>query len=200
MRNITVRKANINDARYFSELVLLSAPYFPILFGTKIKVVLEHLFSSSGNLFSYEHVYFGTINKRIASMILGYSWKDKKREDLRTGFLLLKYVGVRILNKLPVLLKFNATVGRLNEGEYYISNIATFHKFRGNGIGKRLMLIAENEARMSSANRIVLDVEKDNIGAISFYKKLGYKVVNEFLIPFQRYKPLHFYRMAKEIG
>ncbi len=203
MREITIRKANISDTRYFSKLVILSAPYFPLLFGRKIKIVLEYLFSSSGNLFSHEHVYFGVINTKRAGMILSYSWQTKKKENLRTGLLLFillfRYIGIDILNKLPVMMKFNATVGKLNEEEYYISNIAVFHEFRRRGIGKKLMLIAENNARISNAKRVVLDVERDNISAITLYKQLGYQIVEEFSIPLNRYETLYFYRMIKGI-
>lgn len=41
---ITVRKANIDDNKDFTELMLLSAPFFPNLFGEKIKKVLQDLF------------------------------------------------------------------------------------------------------------------------------------------------------------
>jgi ribosomal protein S18 acetylase RimI-like enzyme len=132
-------------------------------------------------------------------MILGYDWQVKKREDLRTGFLLFKKIGVSILCKFSTLMKFNATVGSVCDGEYYISNIATYPQHRGLGVGKRLILEAEQEAKMVGAERIVLDVEKENINAIDFYKKLGYKTIKEFSIPLQRNKILHFNRMTKEV-
>ena len=55
---ITTRKAIIADDKDFAELVLVSAPYFQILFGDKIKIVLQGLFRCPANLFSFEHVYF----------------------------------------------------------------------------------------------------------------------------------------------
>ena len=196
---ITIKKANISDAKYFSELILVSAPYFPLLFGQKVKTILEYMFFSPGNLFSYKHVYFGTIDTKKAGMILSYSYQTKKKENLRTGLLLLRYVGVNILTKLPILMKFNATVGRLDKEEYYISNIATFPKFRGMGVGKKLMLVAEDDAKRNNTKRIILDVEKENITAITFYKKLGYQTAKEFSIPLGK-EVLHFYRMIKKLG
>jgi ribosomal protein S18 acetylase RimI-like enzyme len=61
------------------------------------------------------------------------------------------------------------------------------------------MFEAEHEAKMVGAERIVLDVEKDNIGAITVYKKLGYKTIKEFSIPLQKDKSLHFNRMTREV-
>ena len=196
---IIVRKATIDDNKDFSELVLISAPYFLILFGDKIKTLLQDLFQYHSNLFSFEHVYFAEDDGKKAGMILGYDQQLKKRENLRTGYLLFKKMGVSILNKFLLFIKFNETVGRLGDSEYYISNIATYPQYRGRGVGKRLMLQAEQEAKMVSAERIVLDVEKENVSAINFYKKLGYEMTKEFSISLQRNKILHFYRMIKEV-
>jgi ribosomal protein S18 acetylase RimI-like enzyme len=196
---ITTRKAIIADDKDFAELVLVSAPYFQILFGDKIKIVLQGLFRCPANLFSFEHVYFIELDGEKAGMILGYDWQVKKRENLRTGFLLFKKIGVSILGKLFSLLKFNATVGRVSDGDYYISNIAIYSQYRGRGLGKGLILKAEQEAKRVGAERIVLDVEKENINAINFYKKLGYRITKEFSISLKTDKILYFYRMTKEM-
>lgn len=197
---ITVRKSTLEDNKDFTELLLMSASYFPILFGYKIKTVLQDLFHWRLNLFSFEHVYFAEIDGEKAGMILGYDWQVKKRENLKTGFLLCKKIGISILGKFLLLKKFNASVGRVCDGAYYISNIATYPQYRGKGVGKRLILEAEQEAKMVDAERIVLDVEMENISAIKFYKKLGYKMIKEFSIPLQSDKILHLNRMAKEIN
>jgi len=107
-------------------------------------------------------------------------------------------IGVSILGKLSLFIKFNATVGKLKSGEYYISNIAVYPNYRGMGVGKRMMFESEHEAKMVGAERIVLDVEKDNIKAVTVYKKMGCEVIKEFSIPLWKDKILHFYRMIKE--
>lgn len=196
---IAIRKALSDDGKDFAELMLMSASYFPILFGDKIKTVLQDLFHCRFNLFSFNHVYFTEIDGKKAGMILGYDWQVKKRENLRTGFLLFKKIGLSILGEIFPLIKFNATVGRVCEGEYYISNIATYPQFRTRGLGKGLILESEKEAKLVGAERIVLDVEKENISAINFYKKLGYEMIKKFFISLQRDKILHFYRITKEV-
>ncbi|MFN3551345.1 MAG: GNAT family N-acetyltransferase [Endomicrobiia bacterium] len=196
---IMIRKSNFDDKKDFAELVLLSAPFLPILFSERIKDILQELFCYRSNLFSFEHVLFADIYGEKAGMILGYNWQTKTRESLRIGFFLFKKIGFSILRKLSLLIKFNSTVGKLNNGEYYISNIATYPEFRGFGVGKRLMFETEHKAKMVGAEKIVLDVEKDNIGAITFYKKLGYETLKEFSISLQKNKILYFNRMTKEV-
>jgi len=149
---ITVRKAALDD-KEFAELMLLSAPYFRFLFGDKIRIVLQNLFRCQSNLFSFEHVYFAEVDGEKAGMILGYDWQTKRKEDLKTGFMLFKEIGVNILGKFLSLMKFNATVGKVCEDEYYISNIATYPQFRGKGAGKRLIFEAEQEAKLLGAEK-----------------------------------------------
>jgi len=57
-------------------------------------------------------------------MVLGDGWEIKARENLRTGSLLLKKMGISISGKLLLLMRFNNAIGKLYNGEYYISNIA----------------------------------------------------------------------------
>jgi len=197
---ITIRKSFLDDNRDFVELMLMSAPYFPILFGYKIKAVLQDLFGYRSNLFSFEHVCFAEVNGEKAGMILGYDWKTKRRENLKTGFLLFKKIGISILGKFLLLMRFNVTVGRMYNGEYYISNIAVYSQYRGKGIGKKLIFEAEQKAKIIGAKRVVLDVEKENISAVNFYRKLGYKVIKEFSISLKRDRILHFFRMVREIS
>jgi len=196
---ITIRRGALEDSKNFAELMLISAPYFVILLGNKIEAVLQNIFRCRSNLFSFEHVYFAEVDGEKTGMILGYDWQVKKRESLRTGFLLFKEIGVSILCKFSTLMKFNATLGKVCDGEYYISNIAIYPQYRGEGLGKRLILEAERAVKTVGAEKMVLDVEKENIGAINFYRKFGYKVIKEFSISLQRNKILNFYRMTKQI-
>lgn len=196
---VIVRNATFGDSVAFAELMLISAPYFPILFGERIKTVLQDLFCRRCDLFSFEHVHFAEVNQEKVGMILGYDWKIKSVENLRTGFLLFRKAGVSLLYKTKLLMRFSTTVGQLHKGEYYISNIAIYPKYRGRGIGKTLMLAAEQEAKIAGAERIVLDVEKENTSAISLYENIGYEIIGKFSLPLQKDKILHFYRMIKEI-
>ncbi|MBP8612457.1 MAG: GNAT family N-acetyltransferase [Candidatus Atribacteria bacterium] len=196
---INIRVANKNDREDFAELLLLSASYFPIVFGENIKNVLKKLFCHCGNLFSFEHVYFAEIDQKNAAMMLSYNSNTKDKENLRTGSFLFKETGIKLLGKLSMLLKMNNTVGNMPNNSYYISNIATYPAYRGRGIAKQLMLLAENEARIANVKIMVLDVESENLTAINLYQKLDYKKNGKFIVPLQNGEILSFDRMIKEI-
>jgi ribosomal protein S18 acetylase RimI-like enzyme len=196
---LEVRKATPEDVEDFVALFLISSPYYFRLFGEKIRTALYNMFKAERNLFSYQHVIFAELDGKNAGMLLGYPYDVKARENLRTGLLWLKYSGFKFLSTLPLLLRFNTTVGKLGKFEYYISNLATFEKFRGKGVRTVLIMKAEEEAKLLKAERIVLDVEQENTLAINFYERLGFEKVAEFYIPIRGKGVLSFYRMGKRL-
>lgn len=196
---VKVRRATPSDDLDFARLLLLSAPYFPIIFGSRIEMTLTWVFRCKCNLFSFEHVYFAEAEGKNAGMILGYSWEDKKRENFRTGILLFARTGLSMLANVPTFLRLNATTGKMGKFQYYISNVAVYSQFRRRGIGGQLMSAAEYEARKLGARNVILDVERENLAAIGLYERMGYKMVEEFSVPLGIEKNLHFIRMDKEI-
>ena len=201
MDDLIIRKGKIEDARDFSHLILLSAPvFFPSLFGDNVSEVMENLFRYPGNIFSFEHSYFVEMEKKIAGMVLGYTWKERDQEELNTGFLLFKYLGWDILTRVPYLLRVQSILGKLVAGDYYISNIAVYPEFRGCGLGTSLLKKMEEEAVERGCKMIVLDVEADNRGAIRLYQKLGYNAGEGSSVVKIKGKSFEFFRMRKNIG
>ncbi len=196
---IAVRQARPDDYQDFASLIITSAPYFPMVFGDKISEGLKNTFRYRRNLFSWQHAYFAEINGRVAGMICGYDWQAKRRENIRTGFLLFKNLGLSLLFKLPLLLKLSSTIGSFEKDCYYISNLAVYPEYRNHGIGGKLMDTVEKEATDQGVKKILLDVERSNERAIAFYNKRGYGIVGSFNVPLPKGVSLQFYRMAKQI-
>ncbi len=75
----------------------------------------------------------------------------------------------------PVLVPFE----NLREGEsYYIDCIAVFEDYRGQGIGSKLMRLAEQQADDKEFGKMSLIVFEDNIKAKRLYERLGYREVS----------------------
>lgn len=183
------------EAEHFARLMEISAPeYFPALLGPRFSELFKRLFLEKQNLFSHEHVVFAIYRGQIAGMLLSCDWKVKEREEKRTGWLMMKSLGFDFLRKLPGFISSTSGSGRLEKGDYYVSNVAVYPEFRG----KALMLEAERLAQECEAERIVLDVERGNERAIAIYKKLGYSVEREHSLELEG-KTYEFYRMAKEL-
>ena len=75
-------------------------------------------------------------------------------------------------------------------------------KYHGNGIGKKLLIAAEEDIKIKGINKINLEVSTKNIPAIRLYEKFGYKKEN-ILKNYYKYK--HFgtynaYKMIKKLA
>ncbi len=196
---LTIRPASKKDKEDFARLLIMSAKYFPQLFGKNIEQTLQRLFVLPKNLFSYEHVTIAEADGHTAAMALGYGYKEKKKENLHTGYLLFCYHWGAMISKLPTFLSFNSSVGQLAKGQFYLSNIAVYPEYRGKGIGRRLMEHVQQQAQQQGYKTMVLDVEKDNNPAISLYKKIGFEIINEFKLKPDKGSQLDFFRMAKHL-
>lgn len=73
------------------------------------------------------------------------------------------------------------------------------NSFQNNGIGERLLHIAENYMRGIGLNYVVLNVLKDNSNAVEFYRKRGFTAMTENQIKLgEKYYP--FLLMRKKLN
>jgi len=83
-----------------------------------------------------------------------------------------------------VAIENNKIVGKLDSsteaGVAHISNILVAKSGRRQGVGKALMLKAEEFARKIGAHKIFLKTGRD-WESVVFYESLGYKITGEFL-------------------
>jgi len=192
-----IRSAECSERSSFARLLLLSAPYFKELFGPAAEEMFQSLFCRKGNLFSSELAQTLYFDDSIAGMILSYDWEKSKRYALRTGIFFFLHATRNMLLKLPVFLRLNSSIGKLEPGDYYISNLAVFPSFRSKGGGWLLLKAAEEEACHRGLQSLVLDVEKENEKAISLYRHFGFEASQSFDITIDSKTTLHFLRMIK---
>jgi ribosomal protein S18 acetylase RimI-like enzyme len=75
----------------------------------------------------------------------------------------------------PVLVPYR----KLREdNSYYICGMALFPRYRGQGIGTRLLALAEKHARDKEFEKVSLMVFEQNAGAKRLYDKTGYREVS----------------------
>lgn len=61
----------------------------------------------------------------------------------------------------------------------FISSLYVLPEFQGYGIGKKLLLKAEEVAAKLNFNKVWLGVMKDNVKALEWYKKIDFQFVEE---------------------
>ena len=99
------------------------------------------------------------INDSVAAMLISYPMADTPNPHVPGMDDMLKPL-IRLFSKAA--------------GTWYLHGLATAPAFAGQGLGTRLMGMAEDLARRGEKNRISLVVVDTNLQAISFYDRRGY--------------------------
>jgi len=149
------------------------------------------------NLFSFSHCLIAQ-NEDVLGLVVGYDWQAKQSEQLSTGYLMIKHLGLQFFKALPALLKLDAQVSRISREDYYIAFLAVYQQVQTRGVGTALMKRAEEDAVSCGAKFICLDVETET-KCSSFYQKRGYRIERTFSVNLTQEVVLHFHRMKKEL-
>lgn len=97
----------------------------------------------------------------------------------------------QIVGEAILLWRKGLKVGRLY-------NIVIDPAYQGAGLGKKLLEACEKEAVRKKCKRLSLEVRTDNVRAIEFYKKYGYKITEK--LPKYYSGVASGYRMVKTLG
>jgi ribosomal protein S18 acetylase RimI-like enzyme len=196
-----LRRARPEDAADLARLAVeASRGFFPALFGTRAAAVLREFFRYPGHVLSHEHVLVAQVGGRVGGMALAYDSRQWALGELRTGLLLVRYLLPRAVRLTPLLVRAQRVLGRLERDEYYLSSIAVYPEFRGQGLGTRLLREVESSAVAAGCRRVVLDTESDNKGAIRLYTRLGYSVTARLPVLSLAGRTFRFVRMSRKVA
>ena len=184
----------------FSELCLISGPEFmPALFGGTHQRVARNLHRYRGNMFSYQHTRFAMVDGKVAGLMQCYDWVANRQEQLKTTLLIARYMRSRFIARMRPLQWSGQVLGRMDDGTFYISNMAVYPDYRGQGLCTALLQRAEEEARGSQATSIALDAETDNEYAIRQYRRFGMNAAGQPRGTVIDGRHFEFIRMSKDI-
>ena len=84
-----------------------------------------------------------------------------------------------------------------DNGDYAeVLSIAASVNLKGKGVGKKMLLFLEEKLKKENYKKLSLTTDfYDNEGAVNFYKKIGYKILTEFIT----YPNRKMYRFIKNI-
>ena len=200
MDTITIRPGKPEDAHHWCELTLYTGPEFlPCLLGPAARTVLTRSFAHARNCFSFEHSHFIEVEGEVAGKALAYDYTRRKAEELRSFALMVRYSRFGWLRQLPCWWRSSRVIAQIEEGDYFLSSIAVYPRFRGLGLGTRLLEKVEDVARRAGSKRLVLDVETENSRAIALYERLGHRIEARSPVLRIRSRDFEFYKMVKEL-
>jgi len=164
---LTIRPARISDASDLAVLVDIAGEGGPnYMWGmlaapgqSTLEIGRERARREEGG-FSYRNSIIAEMAGEIAGSLVGYRLDDPY--DL-TG-----------LDDMPELVRPLVRLESQAPGSWYINVLATFPEFRGQGIGTKLLEIAEQEGRAAGTSAMSVIVGSWNEGAARLYARVGY--------------------------
>jgi len=197
---ITIRPARPNDAPLAAAVFRLSMDHLTEhLFGRngrKTEIALMRLFSKNAGRFGYGAAYVAEWNHQPLGLMVSFPGAQAKRLSLAVAKHLPRALGWRVFGFALRGLAL-AGIQEAEADEYLISNLGVLPAAQGHGLGKHLLLHAEEQARASGLAKCALLVSTENATALHLYKRNGYQVV----FTKNDKNPLaSYHRMVKEIG
>jgi ribosomal protein S18 acetylase RimI-like enzyme len=207
IQSINIRPAGPADFDHVARLIYLSMGIeADWLFGHKKGVptlhVLESLFLRRGNRMSISRAFVADRAGKVAGLLLAYPGKIIFKLNWMTGWDLLQVLGLAYTIRLAMSQPAYGDLKETEPDEFYISNLAVFPDYQGNGIGTLLMAYAEKLAREAALKKSSLIVAFGHENARRLYEKLGYKVIRSHLSRHPKVAEGSggYYRMVKNLA
>ena len=193
-------RATLDEGKLFARYLDSAADgFFRFLLGKNYVDILASAYLQPDHDLSYRNVMFAEHDGVIVGMFSGFTAEQHLRADKAvlpqaagSGNL-----GFRLKSMLfsPLM----RIIDRIDENDFYLQAIAVEDSLRGQGIGSRLLELAEQTALEKGMKGISLDVPADNNKAFQLYEKRGY-VVESSWPRFLRIPTIRFFRMRKKLN
>lgn len=119
---------------------------------------LQHFFRQEGNRFSYQFIQVAEHRSEVVGLVLSFGGREEERLNAAVGWQLER---------------------EAEQDEWYVDALAVFTTWGRQGIGTRLLQVAEQQARHHRYPKIALNVARENEQALSLYQRLQYVVTRE---------------------
>jgi len=168
--SMELRSASPEDARVLAELINFAGEGLPLYLWTNMAKPGEDPWEVGRSRarriegsFSYRNAIIAELGGETAGCLIGYPLaKDPVRTDLTT---------------VPPLFVPLQELEDLAPNTWYVNVVAAYPRFRGQGLGSRLLERAEQAARETDRPAMSLIVADANLGARRLYARRGYREI-----------------------
>ena len=163
-----LRRARLDDAATLAQLIDLAGEGMPgHLWAemaqageTALDVGTQRTAREEGG-FSYRHTVVAEIDRAVAGMLIGYRQPDP--------------YDTRDMAAVPDIVRPLVELEAEAPGTWYINALAVFPSHQGQGIGSRLLALADALAADAGARTLSLIVAGENTGAFRLYGRSGFR-------------------------
>jgi ribosomal protein S18 acetylase RimI-like enzyme len=162
------RPARKADAAALAALIDIAGEGLPLFLWSQMKTPDQSVFEfgraraarEQGN-FSYRNATVVETDGEVAACLVDYALGDPYE--------------IGDLDELPEVVRPLVELEAKAPGSWYINVLAAFLEFRGQGIGTRLLALAEERGRQHKATSASMIVAGANAGALRLYARVGYQ-------------------------
>lgn len=178
---ISIRPARPDDAPLAAAVFRLSLGAFgDHLFGHDVRVAeiaWMRLFSADAGRFGYKRSFVAELSRHPLGMLTSFPGADVNRLSLSVARHLPRAFGWNVFGFVARSLAFVGGT-EAESDEYYISHLGVLPAAQGQGLGKHLLLHADEQARSLGLTKVSLIVALENHAAQRLYKRNGFEIVS----------------------
>lgn len=173
---IEIRKMNFEDLDAVAQInkVSYNEDHFTSRFPLNM---LRSYYEYILKLNEYAYVAVGDAGEVVGFVIGGQKTKEAINRYIKRNF--IKLVGVILCNPSFIVPKmkglFNRKPSKVSEAKTRLLSIAIADRFKGKGVGAKLIEGFEKGLLEKEVRLYGLSVHKSNIIAVKFYEKIGYR-------------------------
>lgn len=163
------RPGTLGDAVALTELVNFAGEGLPLYLWDRLKQPGETAWdvgrsraAREAGSFSYRNAIVAEIDGKCAACLIGYAQPDSPEA--------IDY------EKTPPMFVPLQELENLAPGTWYVNVLAVYPEYRGQGLGTKLLRIAEELASQSGKSGMSVIVSDANPGARRLYERCGYEV------------------------
>ena len=192
---------SLQDGEAFARLIEQATHgLFQDLLGSAAPRFLATVFVEPSHDLSYERVLFAEVDGEIAGMASAYTTAEHEKDAKRSDRIVVRAARVRVPRMVGVRLLGHRMFSFMDvheEGDSYLQAIAVDPMHRGAGIGSLLISEIVDRALEAGSERLALDVDAANPGAIALYQRGGWIVVASSVPTNRWFGRVRVYRMIK---
>ena len=179
-KNIKIRKANIKDINEIARLIYYTEVNPGYVWGGESKEEtldnIKNLIGTKESRYSKDYITVAELDNNIVGAIILIPYDKLDKLSIETDIKQINKIEGLHGKLLYIINSIKYIIFReCRRGNLYISNIATDEKARGLGIGKMLMLYAEQVAKSEDFEGISLLAKNETV--TKFYEKLNYQKI-----------------------
>ena len=167
-----IRPARRDDAEHLARLINIAGEGIPRWSWGEAAATPEQWLevgtqraSREEGCFSWRNAWVVEQDNEVAAMLLGYAQPDP-------------YPTEELASMSPVVQPL-VELEAMAPGSWYVNALAAYPAFRGQGLGSRLLAVAEGMARLGSSPSLSIIVAEQNHGAVAVYERCGYVRVDQ---------------------